>query len=130
VRGDPRDLSHIYVRHPHTGLFLPAPRRDGRMEPITLWEHKRDRATRRAAGGRTPEMKVALRRAISEIAGAAQRPAKVLRTASATKSVLRAAARSAHAESADKPYRAMAPDAPAAPEHPPREKRALLVEEW
>ena len=125
VRGDPRDLSHIYVRHPHTGLFLPAPRRDGRMEPITLWEHKRDRATRRAAGGRTPEMKVALRRAISEIAGAAKRPAKVLRTGSATKSALRAATRSAHAEDADKPYRTMAPDAPAALEHPPREKRAL-----
>jgi putative transposase len=130
VRADPRDLSHIYVRHPHTGLFQPAPRRDGRMEPITLWEHKRNRAARRASAGRPPEMKVALRRAISEIAAAAQRPAKVRPAGSATKSVLRAAARSAHATSADKPYRAMAPDAPAALEHPPREKRALPVEEW
>ena len=75
-------------------------------------------------------MKVALRRAISEIASAAQRPAKVLRAGSATKAALRAAARSAHAEDADKPYRAMTPDTPAALEHPPREKRALPVEEW
>jgi putative transposase len=130
VRGDPRDLSHIYVRHPHTGLFQPAPRRDGRIEPITLWEHKRNRAARRAAAGRTPEMKVALRRAISEIASAAQRPAKVSRAGSPKKSILRAAARSAHAMSADKPYRAMAPGAPPALEHPEREKRALPVEEW
>jgi putative transposase len=130
VRGDPRDLSHIYVRHPHTGLFQPAPRRDGRMEPITLWEHKRNRAARRAAAGRSPEMKVALRRAISEIADAAQRPSKISRAGSATKSALRAAARSAHAMSADKPYRAMAPDAVPSLEHLPREKRALPMEEW
>ena len=75
-------------------------------------------------------MKVALRRAISEIASAAQRPAKVSRAGSPKKSILRAAARSAHAMSADKPYRAMAPDAPPALEHPEREKRALPVEEW
>ncbi len=49
VRYDPRDVSHIYVRDPETREFRSVGRRDGRLAPMTLWEHEGDRtrSTRR-----------------------------------------------------------------------------------
>lgn len=37
VRYDPRDISHIYVRDPETRSFRSIERRDGCLEPMTLW---------------------------------------------------------------------------------------------
>ncbi|WP_309500835.1 MULTISPECIES: Mu transposase C-terminal domain-containing protein [unclassified Neorhizobium] len=53
VRYDPRDISHIYVRHPETRSFRPVERRDGCLEPMTLWEHDAHRAQLRAANHRS-----------------------------------------------------------------------------
>ena len=36
MRYDPRDLSHIYLRHPRTNAFQVVCRRDGRTAPVTL----------------------------------------------------------------------------------------------
>ena len=120
VRYDPRDISHIYVRDPETREFRSVGRRDGRLAPMTLWEHEDDRARRRAANARSDAEKVTLRRRIAEIVGRSK-PSKV---------DLRDAVRRTHAAVASKPYEAMraSPGPPA--ERPVREKRRLPVEDW
>lgn len=120
VRYDPRDISHVYVRDPHTGAFLPVARRDGVAAPVTLWEHTQRRGDHRAAHARSNVEKVAIRRQIAGIAEAARQ----------NKAVLRQAARAAHAAAGQKPYQAMTPQSPAPPQHPLRQKRRLPVEEW
>ncbi len=125
VRYDPRDLSHVYLRHPHGGEFRPVPRRDGVTAPITLWEHQRDREERRSAFAVTASAKVKLRR---EIAAVAER-AKLVQTKS-HKAALRSAARAAHAAVPQKPYQAMAPELTDAAAHPARLKRPLPVQDW
>lgn len=128
MRYDPRDLSHIYLRHPRSLAFLPLGRRDGRLTPLTLWEHERDRAMRRALAGGGPQTRVELRRVIRAIGAQARRPAAGS-TGASMKSARRAAARSALAAAAAKP-RQLAPEVSAAAEHSVRERRLLPVEEW
>ena len=121
VRYDPRDISHIYVRDPETGEFRSVGRRDGRLAPMTLWEHEGDRARVRAAHARSDSEKVQLQRRIAEI----------VRGLKTSKVELRDAVRRTHAVEAGKPYETMRPSAPAEPaEHPVREKRRLPVEDW
>ena len=121
IRYDPRDLSHIYLRHPRTNAFEVVGRRDGQTAPVTLWEHERERALRRAADGRTPEARVALRREIRRIAGGAGSP---------TKAELRDAVRALHARGAAKPYHSKTPEPAPDAEAVPRVRRPLAVEEW
>ncbi len=121
MRYDPRDISHIYVRDPETREFRSVGRRDGRRDPITLWEYGGDRARRRAANARSDAEKVTLRRQIAEIAGGSKH----------SKVKLRDAVRRIHSAEAGKPYEAIRPPAPEVPaERPIREKRLLAVEEW
>ncbi len=121
VRYDPRDISHIYIRDPETMEFRSVGRRDGRLAPMTLWEHEGDRARRRAANARSNIEKVTLRRRIGEIVGGS-RPSRV---------DLRDAVRRTHAAEAAKPYEAMRQPVSAVPAEPPvREKRRLPVEDW
>ena len=121
VRYDPRDISHIYVRDPETREFRSVGRRDGRLAPMTLWEHEGDRSRRRAANARSDTEKVKFQRRIGEIVGGSK-PSKV---------DLRDAVRRIHSAEAGKPYEAMRPPAPEVPaERPIREKRLLPVEEW
>lgn len=121
VRYDPRDISHIYVRDPETRSFLPVERRDGWLEPITLWEHDADRAQLRAANHRSSIAKVALRREISAIADAAK----------LSKKEKRDAVRRAHAASAEKPYATNGSEETSAHgNHPVRQKNRLPVEDW
>lgn len=121
VRYDPRDISHIYVRDPETGAFRSVGRRDGRLAPMTLWEHRSDRGRRREANARSDVEKVALRREIAGIV-AKSKPSQV---------DLRDAVRRSHAAAVVKPYEAMGPPSPDLPAaHPPREKRRLPVEDW
>lgn len=129
MRTDPRDLSHIYLRHPDTGAFLAVGRRDGHTDAITLWEHERARALRRSlAGG--PESRIALRRAIRAIADSATRPSAGADTKKLSKHERRQAARTALAQAAPKPHQALAsPSAPPAP-HPARARNPLPVEDW
>ncbi|MFX4798074.1 Mu transposase C-terminal domain-containing protein, partial [Acinetobacter baumannii] len=72
VRYDPRDISHIYVRDPETRSFRSIERRDGCLEPMTLWEHEAYRTQLRDTNHRSSIEKVALRREISAIADAAK----------------------------------------------------------
>lgn len=121
VRYDPRDISHIYVRDPDTRSFRPVGRRDGRIEPVTLWEHDAERAQLRAINQRSSIEKVALRREISAIADASK----------LSKRERRDAVRRAHATAAKKPYASIAPgEAPANRAHPKRQKNRLPVEDW
>ena len=120
VRYDPRDISHVYVRDPHTGALLPVARRDGVAAPVTLWEHTNHRGDQRAAHARTEVEKVAIRRQIATIAESARQ----------NKAVVHQAARAAHAAATQKPYQAMTPPSSAPPQHPLRQKRRLPVEEW
>ena len=121
VRYDPRDISRIYVRDPETREFRPVARRDGRLAPMTLWEHRDERARRRAANARSETEKVALQRRIAEIVGGSK-PAKA---------VLRDAVRRTHAAEAGKPHEALRPSEPDAPAASPvRERRRLPVEDW
>ncbi|MEO6382240.1 MAG: Mu transposase C-terminal domain-containing protein [Nitrobacter sp.] len=120
VRYDPRDISHVYVRDPHSDDFLPVARRDGVTTPLTLWEHIQHRGDARAAHARSDVEKVAIRRQIAGIAESARQK----------KAVLRQAVRAAHAAAGQKPYQAKTPQAPAPPQHPLRQKRRLPVEEW
>lgn len=120
VRYDPRDISRVYVRDPDTREFRAVERRDGRLVPMTLWEHEGDRFYQRAAGARTAIEKVAIRRRIAEISGG-RKPSKA---------DLRAAVRRKHAAEAAKPYDAMREPTPAPPMHPARQKRRLPVEDW
>ncbi|MCA2371170.1 transposase [Agrobacterium genomosp. 3 str. CIP 111-78] len=121
VRYDPRDISHIYVRDPETRSFRPVERRDGCLEPMTLWEHDAYRAQLRAANHRSSIDKVALRREISAIADAAK----------LSKREKRDAVRRAHAAAANKPYATSAPEETAAQvRHPVRQKKRLPVEDW
>lgn len=121
VRYDPRDISHIYVRDPDTRSFRPVGRRDGRIEPVTLWEHDAERAQLRAINQRSSIEKVALRREISAIADAAK----------LSKRERRDAVRRAHATAAKKPYASIAPsEAPANRAQPKRQKNRLPVEDW
>lgn len=120
VRYDPRDVSHVYVRHPGTGELEPVGRRDGETAPITLWQHRAERARERALGARQPSRKVALRREIAEIADGA-------RTA---KRARRDAARTRLADAADKPYAATGALAQPAPHPAGRAKRTFPVEDW
>jgi putative transposase len=133
VRYDPRDLSHIYLRHPHRGEFRPVPRRDGVATPITLWEHRRDRKERRSAV--TATAKVKLRREIAAVAENAKlrsspRPGATPARTNSHKAALRSAARAAHAALSPKPYQAMAPEPAEAAEHPLRTKKPLSVQDW
>lgn len=129
MRTDPRDLSHIYLRHPDTGAFLAVGRRDGRTGAITLWEHEQARALRRSlAGG--PESRAALRRAIRAIADDAKRPIVGANTIKMSKHERRQAARTALAQAAPKPHQALvSPPTPPAP-HPARARNPLPVEDW
>ena len=121
VRYDPRDLSHIYIRDPETSDFRSVGRRDGRLDPITLWEHEDDRAHRRAENARSDTEKVKFQRRIAEIVGGSK----------PSKAKLRDAVRRIHSAEAGKPYEAMRPPAPEVPvERPIRQKRLLPVEEW
>ncbi len=121
VRYDPRDISHIYVRDPQTRSFRPVERRDGCLEPMTLWEHDADRAQLRAANHRSSIDKVALRREISAIADAAK----------LSKREKRDAVRRAHAVSAEKPYARSDTERNSVHEnHPVRQKKRLPVEDW
>jgi putative transposase len=120
VRYDPRDISHVYVRDPHGGEFLPVARRDGVAAPVTLWEHANQRGDARAVHARSDVEKVAIRRQIAAIAESARQ----------NKAAVQQAARAAHAAAGQKPYQAMTPQSPAPPDHPPRQKRRLPVEEW
>ena len=121
VRYDPRDISHIYVRDPETREFRSVGRRDGRLDPITLWEHEGDRARRRAVNARSDTEKVKFQRRIAEIVGGSK----------PSKAKLRDAVRRIHSAEAGKPYEAMRPPAPEVPvERPIRQKRLLPVEEW
>lgn len=121
VRYDPRDISHIYVRDPETGEFRSVGRRDGRLAPMTLWEHQGDRARARAAHARSNSEKVQIQRRIAEIVDGSK----------TSKVELRDAVRRIHATEAGKPYEAMRPPASTEPaEHPVREKRRLPVEDW
>lgn len=121
VRYDPRDISHIYVRDPETKEFRSVERRDGRLTPMTLWEHEGDRARRRAANARSDTEKVKIQRKIGEIV-AASKPSK---------GDLRDAVRRTHAAQAVKLHEAMRPPEGETPiERPAREKRRLPVEEW
>ena len=120
MRYDPRDISHIYVRDPETRELRSVGRRDGRLTPMTLWEHEGDRARRRAANARSDTEKVKFQRRIAEVV-ARSKPSKV---------GLRDTVRRIHATEASKPYEAMRPS-PAPPvEQPVREKRRLPVEDW
>jgi transposase InsO family protein len=130
VRYDPRDVSHIYLRHPRTKAFQVVGRRDGRTAPVTLWEHERERALRRGALGQTPEARVALRREIRRIAGQAEKPREGAHRRAPTKAELRDAVRAIHAQDAAKPYQAMTPAPTPAAEAVPRVRRPLSVEEW
>ena len=103
VRYDPRDISHVYVRDPHSDDFLPVARRDGVATPLTLCEHIQHRGDARAAHARSDVEKVAIRRQIAGIAKSARQK----------KAVLRQAVRAAHAAAGQKPYQAMTPQAPA-----------------
>ena len=120
VRYDPRDISHIYVRDPETRQFRPVERRDGQLTSVTLWEHEAERSRRRAANHRSSTQKVALRREIAAIVEAAKPSRRQLRDA----------VRNAHAVAAAKPYAVMQPPAPSPPEHSPRQKSRLPVEDW
>ncbi len=120
VRYDPRDISHLYVRDPHTGALLPVARRDGVAAPVTLWEHTNHRGDQRAAHARTEVEKVAIRRQIATIAESARQ----------NKAVVHQAARAAPAAATQQPYQAMTPPSSAPPQHPLRQKRRLPVEEW
>ena len=129
MRTDPRDLSHIYLRHPRSRTFVPVVRRDGNETPITLWEHERARTLRRA-----PEANLEMRRAITAIVAGARAPSRQPALAAPNKSALRAAARGAQARALAKPYDAMAVEpsrlADAPTEHRRRPRRRLPVEEW
>jgi len=120
VRYDPRDISRVYVRDPHSGALLPVARRDGVATPVTLWEHIGHRGDARAAHARSDVEKVAIRRQIAGIAESARQK----------KAVLRQAARAAHAAAGQKPYQAMTPQSPAPPATPAPAERRLPVEEW
>jgi putative transposase len=121
IRYDPRNISHIYVRDPDTRSFRPVGRRDGLLEPVTLWEHGAERAQLRATNQRSSIDKVALRREISGIAYAAK----------LSKRELRYAVRRAHAAAANKPQAVVSPgDAPDNRAHPERQKSRLPVEDW
>lgn len=120
LRYDPRDISHVYIRDPETGEFRPTGRRDGLLDPVTLWEHEADRVKRRAANARADVERVALRRGIAEIAS----------TAKPSKQKLRNAVRKSHAIETPKPYDVMRPAMPAPAEHQARLKRHLPVEDW
>lgn len=121
VRYDPRDISHIYVRDPETRSFRSIERRDGCLEPMTLWEHEADRTQLRATNHRSSIEKVALRREISAIADAAK----------LSKRERRDAVRRAHAVSAEKPYARSDSEKNSAQEnHPVRQKKRLPVEDW
>lgn len=120
VRYDPRDISHLYVRDPETRLFRAVERRDGQLASLTMWEHEAERTGRRAMNQRSSIEKVAFRREITAIAKAAK----------SSKGQLRDAVRSAHAAAAAKPYETSRVQAPAALEHPPRQKNRLPVEDW
>ena len=130
VRYDPRDLSHIYLRHPRTNAFQVVGRRDGRTAPVTLWDHERERALLRGAAGQTSEARVALRREIRRIAGDAEKPKEGAHQGSPAKAELRDAVRAIHAQGAAKPYQAMTPAPTPAAEAVPRVRRPLSVEEW
>ncbi|WP_400157924.1 Mu transposase C-terminal domain-containing protein [Agrobacterium sp. P15N1-A] len=120
VRYDPRDLSHVYVRDPETRQLRPVGRRDGRSDPLTLWELQAERARQRAGNRRSSTEQVAFRREIATIVTAAK----------PSKSQLRDAIRTAHAGAAAKPYQAVQPQEPAIAEHPVRQKRTLPVQDW
>jgi putative transposase len=121
VRYDPRDISHIYVRDPETRSFRSVERRDGCLEPMTLWEHDADRAQLRAANHRSSIAKVALRREISAIADAAK----------LSKKEKRDAVRRAHAAAAEKPYSTNDSEETSVDgNHPVRQKKRLPVEDW
>ncbi|ABE65087.1 Integrase, catalytic region (plasmid) [Nitrobacter hamburgensis X14] len=129
MRTDPRDLSHIYLRHPDTGAFLAVERRDGRTDAVTLWEHEHARAIRRALGG-GPESRIALRRALRAIADGAMRPAVEPDTPKPGKHARRQAARTALAHAAPKPHQALASQPARFPDHPVRARNPLPVEDW
>lgn len=129
MRTDPRDLSHIYLRHPDTGAFLAVGRRDGRTEAVSLWEHEQARAMRRAlAGG--PESRIALRRAIRAIADSATRPGVGADTTKVSKHERRQAARAALAQAVPKPHQTPAAQPKPPPDHPIRSRTPLPVEDW
>ena len=135
VRYDPRDLSHVYLRHPYGGEFRPVPRRDGVATPITLWEHQRDREERRSALAVTASAKVKLRREIAAVAeraklGQVSRDGVTSVRTKSHKAALRSAARAAHAAAPQKPYQAMAPELTDAAVHPAHLKRPLPVQDW
>ncbi len=135
IRYDPRDLSHVYLRHPHGGEFRPVPRRDGVATPITLWEHQRDRKERRSALAVTASAKVKLRREIAAVAERAKlrqvsRDGVTSVRTKSHKAALRSAARVAHAAAPQRPYQAMAPELTDVAVHPARLKRPLPVQDW
>ncbi|WP_046868177.1 Mu transposase C-terminal domain-containing protein [Microvirga massiliensis] len=120
VKYDPRDISHIYVRHPHTQEYLAIPRRDGESSRVTLWEFRETQAVKRAQNQRSSVEQAKPRREREEIAQNARQ----------RKAASRASARNAHAAKPKKPYEEMVPP-PAPPgAHPIREKRRLIIEEW
>jgi len=124
VKFDPRDISRVYVCHPHTREFLPVGRRDKVTEPLTLWQHERDRRALRAANHRPAADKVKSRRHISAIAATAKQRHKA---------ELRDAARAKRAAIAEKPYQTMAPAQVGqadAGESPPSPRPKLTVEDW
>lgn len=129
VRYDPRDISHIYVRHPKNGDFLPVGRRDGNVVTITLWEHERDRRLKRQANHRSFVQKARPRRDMAAIVAGDQ--------ARQRKRDARDSVRAAHSADAPKPYGTGVPKTSSEPAdvstptpHPVRQKRPLDVEEW
>lgn len=125
VKYDPRDISRIYVRHPHTREFHPVGRRDKNTQPLTLWQHQRDRQVQRAANHRSATEKVRARRRISEIAVAARQHHKA---------ELRDAARAKQAAAAPKLYdslnQPLNTDLQPSSAPSPRARRRLPIEEW
>jgi len=128
VRWDPRDISRIYARDPHSGEFRPVERRDGNKDAITLWQDQAQRRRMRAENARTPAQKVAIPREIEAIVSKARKNKPPISKMS--KSEARAIVRARHATHASKPYQSMDPPEPAPAPHPIRSKRILPLDEW
>lgn len=122
VRYDPRDISQVYVGDPDAGAWRTVKRRDGRTEPVTLWQHEADRLRRREDERRPVQEQTANRREITATVAGAK----------STKRQLKAMLRARHAAEASKPYESLASSSapiPAKPD-PGRSRRVFPVEEW
>lgn len=119
---DPRDISQIHMRDPDTKTWKGVKRRDGRAEPVTLWQHQEERRRRREDGQRPIEDKTSLRREIAATVAKAKAP----------KAQLRGMTRIRHAAEGSKASGTFPALSPPAPEQlaPDRLPRVFPVEEW